>query len=468
MKIKKFIVSYLTVLSVSVFPSLFLYFRNIEEANLIDIVPISGIFILTGFVIYLTVTAFVKEAAKSAIITILILLLMLNFALIEKVIIKIFPMLYYWHILLLLLTIIVIASLFIKNKFSIDLSENIRLVILIVFSGLILFNGVTAIPSMIEKNSNIPKEIQTEFAKGMMEDNSNVYYFVFDEYAGYENLLRYTGHDNSPFYDALEDLGFNVSKNSRNYTIQTINELPNLLNLARINDSSMSYESRKKNLENPTLFRLFKEHGYKINLISDYGAIPIGDYVDYSFKTEMYEDTIENFLIKNTAYYPFLIDQYKNSRIVEVENIFQYMIKSWDISPENLFTFAYVEFPHLPWVVDEYGKNLPLSEKQNWRNPDVYLGQLKYASKKILEVVEMITEKDPEAIIIIQSDHGYRRPSKMPEVYDDMNLETEFMKNILNAVYYKGENVDIEDLSGLNTLYVVFNKFFSMDFEFIE
>ena len=468
MKNKDCIVSFLSVLSVSLFPILFLFFRNIEEAKLVDIIQISVIFILIGIVLFLVVELLIKDVNKSAIITSLILLLMFNFALIEKVIIKIFPMLYYWHVLLILLTIIVLASIFIKNKFSKELAENIRVVTLIVFSGLILFNGVSAIPTMIKKNSDIPTAIQSELAKGTIEVNSNVYYFIFDEYGGYENVLRYTGYDNTPFYAALEDLGFNVSKSSRGYTIQTINEIPNLLNLARINDSNMSYDLRRKNLENPLLFRLFKEHGYKLNLISDYGTIPTGEYVDYLFETEMYEDTLENFLIKNTVYYPFLINQYRNSRIVEVESIFQYMIESWEISHDKLFTFAYVEFPHLPWVVDENGNDLPLSEKQNWENPDTYLGQLKFASKKILEVVEVIIEKDPDAIIIIQSDHGYRRADKIRQDYEDLELEREFMKNVLNAVYYKGENVDIEAMSGLNTLYVVLNKFFGMDFKLIE
>lgn len=452
----------------SLFPGLFLYFQNIEEANFVDIIRISGIFILIGIVLFLVIELILKDINKSAIITCLIALLMLNFALIEKAVLKILPMLYYWHVLMLILTIIVLVSLFIKRNISRELAENIRSVILIVFSGLILFNGVSAIPAMIERNSDNRSEKQTEFANGTIEANSNVYYFIFDEYGGYENLLRYTGYDNTPFYEALEDLGFNVSKSSRGYTVDTINELPNLVNLAQINDSSMSYESRINNLENPLLFQIFKSKGYKLNVISDYGAIPIDDNIDYSFKTEMYEDTLENFLIKNTAYYPFLIEQYRNSRIIEVESIFQYMIGSSDISPENLFTFAYVEFPHSPWVVDEYGKNLPLSEKQNWDNPSTYLGQLKYASKKILDVVEIITEKDPDAIIIIQSDHGYRRPLKVnPGNYDDLDLEKNFMMNTLNAVYYKGEIIDIETLSGLNTLFVVFNKFFGMDFEII-
>ena len=369
-------------------------------------------------------------------------------------------------------TIIIILALIIKTKLSSEIAKNIRLVILIVFGVLIIINGLSAIPGFLEKNAKANINNPAGFEIGSVENNSNVYYFIFDEYGGHENLLRYTGYDNESFYDALEDLGFNISKSSRNYTADTYIELPNLLNLALVNNASMSYETMKKGLQNPVLFRLFKESGYQLNVISDYGHIPIDSSIDYSFETEMYEDTLENFLIKNTFYYPFLLDQYRNSRIVEVESIFKYVSEAWKIQPERLFTFAYIEFPHLPWVVDEFGKNIPLREKSNWQNSDTYLGQLKYCSKRILEVMEIIVDNDPNAIIIIQSDHGYRQPIYLKnwygKNYDDWELEYQYIRNILNAVYYKGERIDIESLSGINTLYTVINKHFDMSFDFME
>jgi len=472
LKTKNTVISFLSVISVAIFPSLFLFFNNIEEAYLVDIIPISGLFILISIGLLLITYFLIKEINKAAIITSLTIILMLNFSLIEKAIIRVLPMLYYWHLLFLILTLIVGVAHLIKTKFSSEISKNICLIILIVFTGLIVINGLGAIPGILEKNAEVNIDSASEFEAGSLENYSNVYYFIFDEYGGYENLLRYTGYDNSAFYDSLEDLGFNVSKNSRNYTYRTIIEIPNLLNLAQINNNNMPYETMKKGLQNPTLFRLFKEHGYKLNIISDYGHIPIDSSVDYSFETEMYEDTLENFLIKNTIYYPFLLDQYRYSRILEVESIFLYLSNSWKIQTENLFTFAYVEFPHLPWVVDEFGNNIPLSEKYNWQNSDTYLGQLKYSSKMILEVVGIIIENDPEAVIIIQSDHGYRQPISLQEDYgvnyDDWNLEEKYMRNILNAVYYKGEKLDIESFSGLNTLYATLNKFFDMNYELLE
>ena len=471
LKIKDVFISILSVISVAIYPGLFLLFNNIEEAYLVDILPISGLFILISICVLLITFLLIKEINKASILTSLILILMLNFALIEKVIIKVLPMLYYWHILFIILTIIIgVAHLF-KTKFSSEIAKNIRFIILVVFTGLMIINGVGAIPGIIEKNADVNIDNDLVIQKGSVKNNPNVYFFLFDEYGGHENLLRYTGYDNSPFYDALEALGFNVSKNSRNYTADTYTELPNLLNLGQKYSTNMSREVKMQGFLNPVLFRLFNENGFQLNIISDYGHIPIDSSVDYSFKTEMYEDTLENFLLKNTVYYPLLLDQYKNTRILEVESIFQYLSDSCKIQPENLFTFAYVEFPHLPWVVDEFGNNLPLSEKQNWENSDTYLGQLKFSSKKILEVVEIIIENDPEAIIVIQSDHGYRQPiylKNLSENYDDWDLEMNYIRNILNVVYYKGEKIDIESLSGLNTLFVVLNEYFGMNFEFVK
>lgn len=343
------------------------------------------------------------------------------------------------------------------------------------FSGLILFNAIKAIPEIIKKNTKETGSSQFEIQQGTITSHNNVYFFVFDEYGGYDNLLRYTGFDNSAFYEALEDLGFNVSLHSRNYSIDTYIELPNLLNLSFVNNGKMSHDTKKLALDSPVLFQLFKENGYSLNVVSDYGHIPIENTevsVDYAYVSGKYEDTLKVLILNNSVYYPFLSNQYRNTRIVEVENMFQYLTNSWKLQPLKLFTFSYISFPHLPWVVDEFGNNISLSNKQNWQNSDVYLNQLKYCSKKIMGVVTNIIKNDPDAIVIIQSDHGYRQAYYLKnwygETYDDWGLEMQYIRNILNAVYYKGEKIDIENYSGVNTLIIVLNEHFGMNYELLE
>ena len=82
--------------------------------------------------------------------------------------------------------------------------------------------------------------------------------------------------------------------------------------------------------------------------------------------------------------------------------------------------------------------------------------------------VSNILEKDPNSLIFIQSDHGARYPGQMliynggPD-YDPV-LETPYMQNALNCVYLGGKRLDIEGLSGINTLRTIMNQEFGTDF----
>jgi len=452
-----------------------MYFRNVDRINLREIFELVGLFFLNGAIIFFLALFYYRNSSKAGMLTNIVMLFILFFSLIEKLLITIFPMLYYWHIVMIILTALIILASVIKTKGTIEIALKINNLFLTMFTGLIALNGLFAAPVIFQKLSEEPNQSKLQIQRETLETNSNVYYFIFDEYGGLENLERFCGFDNTPFYDSLEEFGFNVSKDSRNNTISTDIEIPNLLNLEMINNDNMSHENRMKALENPNLFRLFKENGYQLNIVSDMGFIPVEmseiDY-DYTFETEIYEnDTIKALIIKNTIYYPFIIRN-PNDRIIEIENMFQYIHNSWKIQPNNQFTFAYFTFPHLPWVVDEFGRRISEAEWENWQNSNIYLGQLKYTSKKILETVDQIIKANPDAIIIIQSDHGFRQQSHLRLLYEkeieDMELEMKYQRNILNAVYYKGERINIESLSGINTLILVINNHFGLNYELLE
>ena len=123
-------------------------------------------------------------------------------------------------------------------------------------------------------------------------------------------------------------------------------------------------------------------------------------------------------------------------------------------------------------MVDENGKLLDEKDRDNFENTDIYLGQLKYSNKMILKLVLEIIENDPESCILLLSDHGYRHPSRLKKYSDismeDPALEYLYMRNTLNAVYIKGEAIDFEDYSGINTLRLVLDRLFSLGLGMIE
>ena len=76
---------------------------------------------------------------------------------------------------------------FITKKVSKNLAETVSLVICIVFSSLILFNGIISVPTIINKISN-EKQVKEQMGKTAHivdkdTDLPNIYYLIFDEYS---------------------------------------------------------------------------------------------------------------------------------------------------------------------------------------------------------------------------------------------------------------------------------------------
>lgn len=85
--------------------------------------------------------------------------------------------------------------------------------------------------------------------------------------------------------------------------------------------------------------------------------------------------------------------------------------------------------------------------------------------------MDNIQAHDPEAVIILQSDHGARLGHHLAELYGDpydAETDTIHQQNILNCVYLPGETVDITGLNGINTLRTVLNRLFQLDYAMVE
>ena len=117
------------------------------------------------------------------------------------------------------------------------------LLVLIAFGSMIFINTIQAIPAILSSH-----EVNQEMMRGVPDDENpnvqveqnvqfganrpNVYYFLFDEYGGYDNLEHYYSFDNSAFLEDLEARGFSVSLHSHNTeAVATDTIVPNLLNM---------------------------------------------------------------------------------------------------------------------------------------------------------------------------------------------------------------------------------------------
>ena len=149
-----------------------------------------------------------------------------------------------------------------------------------------------------------------------------------------------------------------------------------------------------------------------------------------------------------------------------MHKMFEYGRKSSTFETKNLFTIAYFSNPHLPWFVDEKGHLISELDRFNSWDSNVYLGQLKYLNSCLYPMLYEIIQNDPESVIMIVSDHGFRQPVNAPELFSTtIEDESPYLTNILNAVYYKGETFDIEGKTGINTLIQILNSLLDMGME---
>ena len=306
------------------------------------------------------------------------------------------------------------------------------------------------------------QEIDLTPAEGA--DRPNIYWILSDEYAGSDELNKYYHYDNSAFYDALRGMGFTVSEHSYNWSSDTYVILRDILSLGYTSFGERTKEAFIADPDLP-LWSLLKDLGYTVceaestNKFRLFNRLKFG--VEDTAPRTADGDAVANLLLRGSILYGFedrilnavapqLSAKYGREAVLNV--------LEWAEDPENLrggapcCTIIYFQFPHSPFYFDRNGNSVPEAEQRDGKR---YLDQLIYATERIEKICGAILEADPDAIVILQSDHGYRY---VPNV--TMLDQT----NILNAVYFRGEAADeIDGLNGLNTWLKVLNRQFRLE-----
>lgn len=201
MTVQNAIISALACLVVVAFPCLFIYFNNAGEANLTDVLPVWGVLSGAVLAVFAALAVAYRDCAKAALVTVVVAVFFMNFAIIENVLCQILPRLYYWHVAYILLIIIVGFAVIVKRHVKRETAMLVNRVLLLVGIVLIILNGVLAIPTIKTKlaASSTSFGDTSDTAVGIANTNRmpNVYLCIFDEYGGYECLREYCKYDNT-------------------------------------------------------------------------------------------------------------------------------------------------------------------------------------------------------------------------------------------------------------------------------
>lgn len=413
-----------------------------------------------------------RDWFKAALMASIAYLLMANYSGFEKLAMSVIAKVRYWHMAPLMIVVLLHIAYFVFTKLSGNFAKLSVQVVALVFSALILVNVVTSVPMIIAKVQ--AQRAVTERQNEMVDDSvaltemhPNIYYLLFDEYSNFPVLEKYYQYDNQDLMDLLVANHFSVSRTSHNESKATVIVTTNNLNLNYVATSAVDYEQYRVN---PELFKLLKQNGYDIHYLS---SLALQWHDENSTEQSASEAktvdglTLSDIFVQKTILYPFLTRDKSNAEREQFYEYFDFLNNSIKLKDRNTFVYVHFLAPHFPYIFDENGNGVSMANRNNTEEKQYYLGQFIYTTKYMMDSVKKIIDADPEAIIILQSDHSNRYVG-LPLGQGSLTTFDE-ATNIFNAVYFGGkEGAEIEGLSSVNTLRTVLNDILQTDFEMLE
>lgn len=283
---------------------------------------------------------------------------------------------------------------------------NFLLILLIIFnSGKIIFHSSSS-SHQINKYADEPVVKFPEQAT-----KPDLYYIILDGYASRPVLWKYYNYDNPSFYDGLSGIGYRFCDSAFSNYYSTTRSLCATLNM-RFSDQQ---QDALEGLRNNRVFALLKENGYRIYHMQSGYVVSSSFAAADSVVGIGGPNEFELSLLKHTVLR--LDDAFGFFALRRLRSQFKKLRSMADISTQPKFCFIHVVAPHPPFVLGKTGKanNTHLSDENLWEPEQQYLDQLEYVSEQIKEFLQYLHEKNPHAVVILQSDHGPYGPGKNAE-----------------------------------------------------
>lgn len=424
-----------------------------------------------------------------------------------------------FSIIYLLFFLILVAIFFIVRKYT-DFLMITRL--LNVFSLIFFISGVGLMIPKIITNYNqtlVISKASYSSQEITSNDKPNIYYFIFDTMLNLSIAEDYFDVDTGTFEADMEKEGFYFVDNTGYEGLHlTISSMASLFNPDAYDKELKSFldeysligyksdidyiatqtefYSKKASqfyelYQNPQFFDIMKKAGYKIVGIGAASMQPTSPLYDiyYShdvtknFDNNMFMvfcaatpiDRISNLLFKRNAIIPPVFGDTNDKNLkriygpyIDQRDYFKNDVMDITSIPGSKLSICHILMPHYPFVYDADGT---VSINAQSFSITRYKEQYEYTLKYIKELMTELLQKDPNAIIVIQGDHG------ITENHLDMSsltLSEEEHRDIGTQVFLAvhipegAEKYGIsKDFCALNIPRVLMNKFASTDFQMI-
>jgi hypothetical protein len=262
------------------------------------------------------------------------------------------------------------------------------------------------------------------------EGRPDVYWIVLDEHARSDQLERYTGADNGWFAAELEDRGFSSSESSQSAYLETHLSIPSTLSMAYTLTPGHDYHGVYQTAaavvggDNPVV-DTFEANGYRfvyapdgthewarcrasgtrVCLAPEGGALALREP--------------RSALLRSTPVGSFDFPYAHN----EVGSVVDQALALEGDAPT--FLFAHVMSPHFPFRYradcsgrDRWVEGVGLSGPER---AAAYADEVTCLDREVVAAVDRIVAADPDAVVIVQSDHGSRLSFNFSTTFEEMS-----------------------------------------------
>lgn len=458
----------------SLFPILFIYQFNINEVSVSDIFIPLILSIIPPFLIWIGFKLFL-DSKKSALITSTIILSFIIYSNLHSYLLNQqnqFLQFFGKHSILgmifLLISIVIIIIIIKKNSIS-NLNPPLN-VMSITIVGIILVS-IFAYQLSNPIDYGVIESIQNEKIIFPTQFKSDIYFLIFDEFAGINTLKLDFNHDITIFEKELKKLNFQIPKHSYSNYPNTELSLPSFLNLKyldfltnELGVDSKDFRIPQKMTSENIAFKILKNNGYDITTFyAGMGHEQDVRLIDEKLcNSDIFNpDLKKNFVLTYLPITFFNEQLLENNQRQKLECFFNTIESNYFENSRSDFIYAHLRLPHEPFIYDENG-----SPTNNLKDDSAYLSQLKFTQNKMLEIIKNIQDKSPDSVIIIMSDHGYRN-----QINWEKPEEIDFIRGFNNITYLYFPNTDYlipNEITAVNIFRILFNVYFDSNFEILD
>lgn len=331
-------------------------------------------------------------------------------------------------------------------------------------------------------------EKQSYVAQGLNKCDTcakpSVYFILMDEYSGSDALQQYFNYDNSRTEQFLQSEGFHVNRHTNSNYLLTVFSVASTLNMDFINDLGLAsvdnhfgYRKAIKLISDNTVMNFMRANGYRINNFSYLrlpGAPPVfkagylpGE-IDLIINKTMYSRIADNLhrvmanMFRNEEALKKEDDFYINNNEAMLSGVLNEARKK---QSQPSFTYLHLMMPHEPIAFDSTGQRItPFWARNKYTQQqldDAYLQYLVYTNNRMRAFIsELKKATNGEAIIILMSDHGYRR----------IPVSTGLSWQTFNAVYLPGQQYNkwYDGVTNVNQFRVLLNTAFGQQLPMLK